>query len=182
MNEKGVPTSLETQRLRLVPLAANHADALYRIYAEPAVAQFLFTRPRSSDEFTAIFDRALQFGESHGMWAVLLRENETLIGRVGFFAFGEAKRPELAFLLSQSAWGRGLATEACARALKHALPSHSWHEVIALVRPTNAGALRVVEKLGLSLESDFLLNGEVARLYQASRSRLEACRTTSGWS
>jgi [ribosomal protein S5]-alanine N-acetyltransferase len=173
-----VQISLETQRLRLVPLAANHADALYRVYAEPAVAQYLFTRPRTSDEFAVIFDRALQFGESHGMWALLSREDETLVGRVGFFAFGEAERPELAYLVSRSAWGRGLATEACARALEHALQSHSWREVVALIRPTNAAAVRVVEKLGFSLESDLGLNGEPARLYQASRGWLEACRTT----
>jgi RimJ/RimL family protein N-acetyltransferase len=173
-----VKISLETQRLRLVPLAADHADSLYRVYTEPAVAQFLFTRPRSSDEFAAIFDRALQFGESHGMWALLSREDETLVGRVGFFAFGEAGRPELAYLLSRPAWGRGLATEACARALDHALQSHSWHEVVALIRPTNTAAVRVVEKLGFSLESNTSLNGEPAQLYQASRGRLEACRTT----
>lgn len=170
-------SSLDTPRLRLVPLAANHAEALYRVYTEHAVADFLFSRPRSPDEFATIFDRSLQFGESHGMWAVVSREDESLVGRVGFFAFGEVERPELAFLLSRSAWGRGLATEACAWALEHALHSHSWREVVALVRPTNTAAVRVVEKLGFSPESDLMLNGDMAQLYQASRGRLEACRT-----
>ncbi len=173
MDERGMQSSLETQRLRLVPLAANHADALYRVYAEPAVAEFLFTRPRSSDEFAPIFERALQFGESHGMWAIVSRDDETLIGRVGFYAFGEAERPELAFLLSRSAWGRGLATEACARALEHTLQSHSRREVVALVRPSNTAAVRVVEKLGFSPESNLCVNGEPARLYQTSRGPAE---------
>jgi len=165
-----------------VPLAANHADALYRVYAEPAVAEFLVSRPRSSNELATVFDLSIQFGESHGMWAVVSREDGTLLGRVGFFPFGEAGRPELAFLLSRSSWGRGLATEACAWALEHALRSHPWREVVALVRPANTAAIRVVEKLGFSPESELILNGDVGRLYQASRGRLEACRTTSGWS
>ena len=176
----GLPARAPPERLRLEPLAPGHAGALHRIYAEPGVADLLFTRPRSREEFASAFDRALRFGETHGMWAVFARGREALLGRVGFFAFGEEKRPELVFLLSRSAWGRGLATEACARALEHAVRSRPWSEVVALVRPGNVAAVRVVEKVGFAPESDLLFGGEEARLYRASRSRIEAWRPTSG--
>ena len=170
---------LETARLKLKPLGPEHAEVLYGVYSQPEVARFLVSRPESWEDFLAIFNRALRFRESHGMWALFPREGEALIGRVGFFSFGEAERPELAFLLSRCAWGQGFATEACAAALAHAVRRYAWAEVVAIIRPGNTRAARVLEKLGFAPESDFVLNDGAARLYQASRERLDACRPTS---
>ena len=153
-------------RLRLEPLRPCHADALYRLYAEPEVARFLLRRAETRAEFEEIFERSLRFAESHGMWAIFAREGSELLGRVGFYAFGEAARPELAFLLAPSAWGRGIATEACRAALAHARSRHRWSEVIALVRPANAAAMRVLDKLGFAVESEPCLVGEPVRLYR----------------
>jgi RimJ/RimL family protein N-acetyltransferase len=165
---KSARQPLDTPRLTLEPLAESHADALLALYQEPAVSRFLITRPRSRQEFRELLNLALAFGESHGMWAVLPRGERTLIGRVGFFAFGESGRPELAFLLSSSAWGRGYATEACQAALHHAFVHHRWEEVVAVVRPANSAAIRVLRKLGFSPEGEVLLKGEHAVLFHTA--------------
>jgi len=165
--------TLVTPRLRLEPLSESHGDALYAVYSEPAVGRFLMTRPSSREDFRPILHRALLFTASHGMWAVFPRSGDPrLLGRVGFFAYSPAARPELAFLLSPSAWGRGLATEACRRALAHALVCHSWTEVVAIVRPANSAAIGVLRKLGFAVESRLVLAGQPADLYQAPRTAL----------
>jgi len=174
-----VRTRLDTPRLALEPLAPSHADALYALYQDPAVSRFLITRPCSREEFPEIHNRALAFSESHGMWAVLPKGARTLIGRVGFFAFGETGRPELAFLLASSAWGRGYATEACEAALHHALSVHPWAEVVAVVRPANTAAIHVVQKLGFSPEGEVRIEGEHAVLFQAARGQVHA--TGAAW-
>ena len=176
MTEIRLRAPLEAERVRLEPLAIRHAEALYRIYTEPDVARYLLSPARSREEFDTIFNRALDFEKSHGMWAVVSREDGAVVGRVGFFAFGERERPELAFLLSRSVWGRGIATEACGRAIEHALQERSWSEVVALVRPENLAASRVLEKLGFSDECSLTLNGLPVRLFQAARDSLRACR------
>ncbi len=72
-------------------------------------------------------------------------------------AFAEKRVVELEFAVSPDARGRGYATE-IARALTGlALTSLDRESVAALVRPGNAGALRVLEKL------DFAAAGELDR-------------------
>jgi [ribosomal protein S5]-alanine N-acetyltransferase len=173
---------LEREQIRLEPLSHLHADALFTIYADPAVSERLFSRATSREDFDVLFRRALIFRESHGMWAVVLREDDAFLGRVGFFSFGEQERPELAFLLTRSAWGRGVATEACRLAIGFALQRQNWAAIVALVRPSNVAALRVLRKLRFAPESSLLLNGDPASLWQAPRERLDACRITSGCS
>lgn len=158
-----------TTRLRLEPLAPDHLESLYQIYQEPAVGRFLITRPADRAEFERVFQHALSFGASHGMWAIYARPANELIGRVGFFAFGAERRPELAFLLSARFWGRGLATEASRAALDFGFSTHGWPECVALVRPENRAALRVCTKLGMQFEIDVELGGTAARLYQLTR-------------
>jgi RimJ/RimL family protein N-acetyltransferase len=175
-------TTLQTPRLALEPLELAHADALYAVYQDPGVSRFLITKPSSREDFREMHDRALAFGESHGMWAVFPRGRRTLIGRVGFLAFGESGQPELAFLLSSSVWGRGYATEACQAALRHALSVHPWLEVVALVRPANSAAVRVLQKLGFSPETEVQIEGQRAVLFQAGRNQVLAGLPTGGWS
>jgi ribosomal-protein-alanine N-acetyltransferase len=164
-----VTHTLETARLRLVPLAPEHADALHEIYGDPAVRRFLISRPDSRAEFDGIFARALECGRTLGMWAILPRDGDRLLGRCGFYAFSERARPELAILLASEAWGRGLATEAARACLRFAFDEKRFSEVIAVVRPGNASALRLLHKLGMSPEATIEIGGEPAQLHRVSR-------------
>ena len=158
--------TLETPRLLLVPLAPAHADAVYAIYREPAVRRFLVTRPATRAEFDRVFEHALQFRDTHGMWAVIERASASLVGRVGFFAFGEAARPELAVLLSERSWCRGLATEAASACVAFGFAERGWPEIVAVVRPANAAALRVLAKVGMRLEQEIVLGSEPVEIHR----------------
>jgi len=161
-------TLITTAHLRLEPLVPAHAEALYAIYREPGVRRFLITRPASRDDFDRLFDNALRFAASHGMWAIVDPTTDVMIGRVGFYAFGETARPELAFLLSERFWGRGLATEAATAALRFGFQQRGWTEVVALVRPANAAAIGVLRKLAMQPERTIVVNDAPAVLYCGS--------------
>ena len=158
--------TLETARLLLEPLAPEHAEALREIWSDPEVARFLISRPASPAEFDALFARNLEAGRRLGMWGLRERAGGALVGRVGFFAFGATERPELAFLLARAAWGRGLAREAAGAALAAGFGALGFAEVVALARPANARAIRVLESLGYSIERRLLAGGEPADLYR----------------
>jgi RimJ/RimL family protein N-acetyltransferase len=162
---------LETGRLRLEPLAPEHAEALRAIWSDPEVARFLISRPASPAELDALFARNLEAGRRLGMWAVRERASGAVVGRVGFFVFGERERPELAFLLARAAWGRGLAREAAGAALAAGFGALAFREVVALVRPRSARALRVLGKLGFVGESRLELGGEPAELLRLGGAR-----------
>jgi ribosomal-protein-alanine N-acetyltransferase len=146
--------ALDTPRLRLDPLSPSHADALYSIYCEPEVRRFLITCPSTRAEFAHVFDRTLRFGETHGVWAIVDPISAATIGRIGFFTFGELARPEIAFLLSRTCWGRGLATEAAVAAMTYGFAHHDWVEVVGIVRTANVPAIRVLAKLGMQPEGE----------------------------
>jgi ribosomal-protein-alanine N-acetyltransferase len=170
---------VETSRLLLEPLSAGHADAVYSIYSEPSVRAFLITCPASRADFDRIFRDALEFGRTHGMWAVVYKPTRAVIGRVGFLAFGESARPELAFLLSEPFWGRGLATEASSACVRYVFDRRGWREVVAVLRPANHAAIRVVTKLGMSAEQTVALGGVPAVIYRVGR---DACTGLPGFS
>jgi RimJ/RimL family protein N-acetyltransferase len=157
---------LETARLRLEPLAPVHVPALREIWSDPEVARFLLSRPSSDAELEAIVARNLAAAEGRGAWAVVLREGARVVGRVAFFDFGDARRPELAFLLARGAWGRGLATEACRAAVRFGFGMGGFAEIVALVRPGNGAALGVLRRLGMQLEARPHLAGGPAELHR----------------
>ncbi len=56
-----------------------------------------------------------------GLWATVLKENDSLIGRCGLLYedIEGTKDLELAYLLESNYWGQGLATEAAQSILNH---------------------------------------------------------------
>jgi ribosomal-protein-alanine N-acetyltransferase len=61
---------------------------------------------------------------------------------------------EIAFALQQKYWNQGYATEAAAASIAAAFKSLGIRSLVATVYPDNKPSLRVLEKLGMRLESD----------------------------
>ena len=51
----------------------------------------------------------------------------------------------------RAAWGRGIATEAAARLLRHAFEVHQLDRLMAVIMAGNTASKRVLEKLGMRL-------------------------------
>lgn len=89
----------------------------------------------------------------YGYWVVRERRTETFVGEVGFADFKRgiepdiSGRPEAGWVLAQTAWGKGYASEAVQAA-------HDWlDEVIpgrstCIIDPDNAASIKVAEKVG----------------------------------
>jgi RimJ/RimL family protein N-acetyltransferase len=162
---------LRTLRLRLRPLTPADREALYAIYTEPEVSQGLITRPQSPEEFQRPFEQMLELATTLGMWTIWDGAEGRLIGRCGFYPCSEppAGTPELAYLLSRSHWGKGLATEAARRCLDFAFLEQAWLEVVAMVRVENAASARVLRKLGMERVRRVEVRGAPADLYRLLR-------------
>jgi RimJ/RimL family protein N-acetyltransferase len=68
-------------------------------------------------------------------------------------------------VIERSRWGRGYAPEAAAVALRYAREELGQDQVISLIRPGNAGSIRVAEKIGERHRGSVELFGEEALLY-----------------
>ncbi len=67
----------------------------------------------------------------------------------------DAPDPEIGWWLARRCWGRGLATEAARAALWDAFERAGLERIISIARPANIASTRIMEKLGLRLESEF---------------------------
>lgn len=162
---------LETKRLLLRPLTAADRDALYAIYAEPEVSERLITQPKSMEEFRLPFDQMLELSSTLGMWVIVHRDEDRIIGRCGFYPLSEPPvgTPELAYLLSRACWGQGLATEAARGCLDYSFFRQKWSKVVAMVRVGNSASLRVLTKLGMTFCRQVEVRGVAADLYSVER-------------
>jgi [ribosomal protein S5]-alanine N-acetyltransferase len=148
----GTPT-LATDRLVLRPIVVDDATALHRISNEPAVRRYLWDdepvqkvtiRNMISDSGVMFADKGI------GLFGVRRRGTGNLIGLCGFVQLEGMEEPELAYELTQSVWGQGLATEMSRVCLRHAFEEEGLERVIAGADPENVASQRVIEKLGMN--------------------------------
>jgi len=158
----GDAPTLETDRLVLRPIAAQDADGLHRISNEPGVRRYLWDDgPVEKATIRDLISQSIQMfsEESIGLFGIRRRCSESLIGFCGFVRLAGMDEPELAYELTQRAWGKGLATEASLACLRHAFEDADPGRVIAGADAQNAASLRVIEKLGMRFLGNMNPNG-----------------------
>jgi RimJ/RimL family protein N-acetyltransferase len=143
---------IETKRLFLRQIAADDEAALHRISNEPAVRRYLWDDvPVERATIRDLISQSTRmFSEAGiGLFGIRRRGSENLIGFCGFVRLEGMEEPELAYELTQGAWGEGLATEASIACLRHAFKGEGLERVIAGADSENVASQRVIEKLGM---------------------------------
>lgn len=145
-----LPETFSTLRLRLRPLVADDAIAIFESYgSDPEVTRYLTWRAHASiadtEKFVGIHVNA-QEGRTYMM---------ELAGSVaGVFEVRSAGRGrlEVGYALARPHWGRGLMTEALVEVKAWALRQTAIWRVGAFADVENFGSIRVMEKAGLLRE------------------------------
>ena len=155
---------LETRRLLLEPLRAEHAPELYPIYADGAAMRFWYAPPHGSVDETL---RMIQGELAHAhapSWAVRLRDEGTLIGRVNFIA---AAVTGMGYLIWSPYWRRGYGTEAAAATLEHGFRSGGYDRIELWIHEGNIASQRLAAGLG------FRQRGQFRQRYETSPAPFE---------
>ena len=130
------------------------AGALHAILGDRQVIRYMPTTDRPSLERVKrlIAGQLRDWNErGYGWWAVEHQRGAGLVGWCGIGYLPETDETEVAYLLSRSCWGQGLATEAARRALEFGFEDICLGEIIGLVHPDNAASRRVLVKMGMTL-------------------------------
>ncbi len=145
MSEFFVPT-LTTARLRLCGFHPADLAALAAIYADPEVMRYIRDGARTTAQTAANLDAYDTEWALHryGVWAVVDRESNTLLGMCGF-----VERGEIGYIIGRASWGQGIATEAADACLWYGFTQLGFEEIGAGALEDNAGSRRVLEKLGM---------------------------------
>jgi ribosomal-protein-alanine N-acetyltransferase len=144
---------LETPRLLLRPFTEADIEALHVILSDREVIRYLpSTAPPSRERVSDFVDQQIAHWHDHGFgwWGVEYRGRPRLLGWAGLTYLPETGEVEVAYLLTMSAWGQGLATEAARACVAYGFERIGLRQIIALVHPENVASRRVIQKLGMA--------------------------------
>jgi ribosomal-protein-alanine N-acetyltransferase len=145
--------AVTTPRLTLRAFTDKDVEPLYHIFGGKDVLRYFpNTKPPSRDQVQRMICGQLKHWEEfgYGWWAIELRSKNEFIGWSGLQFLPETKETEVAYLLGQAFWGKGLGTEAAQAGLQYGFENVGLENIVAIVHPENRASRRVIEKLGMS--------------------------------
>lgn len=156
-----------TSRLRLEPIEQRHADDLFALYRDPAVAEWYgaWTRPQIDVE-VARMARGWEVDGVH-KWMAYHRETGERVGRGGLsrIDIDGLPRLELGWVLHRRFWGQGYATEIGRAGLEMAFGELAASEVVSFTEEHNLRSRAVMERLGFQFRKPITHGGEQFVLY-----------------
>jgi ribosomal-protein-alanine N-acetyltransferase len=162
--------ALNTTRLLLRPLNEQDAPALFGIFSDARVAQYLARGAWSSislaHERIARDIDALSTGK-YLCLGVVRRDDEKLIGECSLFNRSQqSRRAELGYALDHEAWGQGYINEALEALLTYGFSEMALNRVEADIDPRNQPSAKTLERLGFQKEGHlrerWIVNGELS--------------------
>lgn len=159
MRNSGQPEIL-TERLKLDPLTAADAPAMFAYRSDPEVCRYQTFEPGSRADVEA-FIASLQADtfDKAGTWfqfAIRRRDTGRLIGDFGtHFLADDPRQVEIGFTVSPDHQGQGFGTEAVRGVLDLLFGSLRKHRVIATADPRNVASIALLKRVGLRQEAHF---------------------------
>src|SRR5262249_24055321 len=133
--------------------------SLARWNADPRWYRYLSGKPMTREQARATVERYLAHWDRHGFgqWIAEDRETGERVGRIGLtYHRVWPSDPEVGWALDPSRWGRGLATEAGAAAIRYGFDVLRLPRIVSITTEENLASRRVMEKLGLRYLTDVL--------------------------
>jgi ribosomal-protein-alanine N-acetyltransferase len=160
--------TLETARLRLVPLVADpYAEDLRALYRDPDVVGSFGESPYDDerlDRLVAAYTDTHHEGP-YRQYAILEKETGRFTGFVGVRP-GADGAGELGYNFAPPFWGRGYATEAAGATLQQALVSDGLPRVVGAA--SNPQSARVMEKLSMTATGEETEHGPLYAIERAA--------------
>lgn len=139
--------------------------------ADSEVMKYVSEGVRNRAETAADLLEIIADWEKHafGLWAVVNKQNNQLIGDGGLRFLGKTPEVEVGYVLAKAYWGKGLATEVAAASLKYGFEVLKLDKVVAVADTGNIASRRVMEKVGMKYQHNFDYRGRDRVYYAISR-------------
>lgn len=184
MHHVGTPMMvMRTARLELRPFELEDAAAYWPLVSDPDVLRYTGESPLKSmvEVRDLLAARPLRDYATYGYGRLACVEKASgdLVGFCGLKYLEDLGETDIGYRFLPRCWGMGYATESATAVMGHGVELLDLKRVIGLVEPRNAGSIRVLEKLGLALETRVrLANHPEDLLVYASRVRLISASQT----
>ena len=146
---------LETERLYLREMTQDDFPSLCNILQDEETMyayEGAFTDSEAQEWLDRQRARYQKWG--FGLWAVILKENEELIGQCGLTlqATPHGEVLEIGYLFERSHWHKGYATEAAMACKQYAFDVLQAKDVCSIIRDTNTASQQVAVRNGMTIE------------------------------
>lgn len=162
-------TILETKRCIVRELELSDLNALFSVYAEPGMTDYmegLYEYEEELEYQKAYIENMYRF-YGYGMWLVFEKKTGTLIGRAGVEHREELNGDmELGYAIRTSFQHQGYAYEVCQAIMQYAGEELQVHLLHCLIQKGNALSEKLAIKLGFSYCGDREIDGVLMSDYQ----------------
>lgn len=146
----------ETSRFRLRRISSDDVESLFRNFSDPQLMQYYDMQPVRHPEDVEELLMHWKAGEISGTscrWGIADRTSDRLLGTVGLHGINEVHgRCETGYEIDRGSWGCGVMSEVLPCVLRHAFDALGLFRVGALVMPTNAASIALLQKFGFHRE------------------------------
>ncbi|MCU0440172.1 MAG: GNAT family N-acetyltransferase [Raineya sp.] len=143
---------LETKRIILEPVSFDRINTFYDIVTNPFVRKYLFDNNElekdTVNEFVKISNQLFQ-NKNYGLWFIILKENQELIGFTGLWHFFEESQPQLLYALLPNYTKSGYAKEATQKVIEYALKNLKFDFLDASCDTSNLSSLHTATSIGM---------------------------------
>ncbi len=145
---------LQTKRLYLREMDRGDYAALCEILQDKTV-MYAYEHAFDDAEAQAWLDKQIKRykTDGFGLWAVILKETEKMIGQCGLTMQDCNGRAviEVGYLFQKAYWHKGYATEAAIACKQYAFDTLHAEEVFSIIRENNAASIAVAKRNGMTL-------------------------------
>lgn len=165
---------LETERLLMRPFEFSDEEALFALDSNPNVHLYLGNNPVTEIEQVREYIKNIknQYEQNGiGRFAVELKDTKEVIGWAGLKFIteednGHVNFYDIGYRLREEFWGKGYAYEAAVKWLDHALHTMKVPAIYASAHIENIGSNKILQKIGLQQNGQFLWNGLTCNWYE----------------
>lgn len=154
---------IETERCRIREMTEEDLDAVYEIYSGKDITKYmegLYEDREKELEYTRCYIAHEYTFWGYGTWIVERKQDNKVIGRVGFNMRDGFDEPELGFVIGEEYQRQGYAFECCEAALKVGKEDYEFEKVQALIKEGNTASIELCKKLGFVFENDVEMERE----------------------
>lgn len=145
---------LETERLYLREMTQDDFPSLCNILQDEETMyayEGAFTDSEAQEWLDRQIARYRKWG--FGLWAVILKENENMIGQCGLTMqpWKDEEVLEIGYLFERSYWHKGYAVEAAMACKQYAFDKLKAEDVCSIIRDTNTASQNVAVRNGMTI-------------------------------
>lgn len=144
---------LETRHLRLRETTVGDVGSFWEMYREPsltAYAEGLHSTLEEEEKYIRDYMENMYHFYEFGVWTVLRKGTDEVIGRAGLSVRDGYEIPELGYVIGVPYQRKGYAFEVCKGILRYAAECLGYEQVGAVVHGKNQASVALLKKLGFT--------------------------------